>query len=85
MQNVKLRLDEWRDAERGRDGLALGSAEWQEAEEGVRRAAKVFHAELAQVSVGYAEAALHHRNPWSSQLDRLTAGAGDPVAVAETR
>ena len=41
VQNVKLRLDTWRDAEPRLDGLALGSSEWKEAEEDVRHASKV--------------------------------------------
>ena len=82
LQNVKLRLDAWRDAERRRGGLALGSPEWQEAEEDVRSAAKVFHAEVAQVSVRYAEEELQDRHPWSARLDRRTSGAGDSVADA---
>lgn len=82
MQNVKLRLDDWREAERLRDALALGSSEWQEAEEEVRSAAKAFHAELAQASVRYAEEEFQDRNRWSAQLDRRTSGAGDLVADA---
>ena len=82
MQNVKLRLDAWRDAERRRDGLALGSSAWLEAEDDVRRAAKVFHAEVAQVSARYAEEEYQARNPWSAQLDRRMSGADDSVGVA---
>jgi hypothetical protein len=74
MQNVKLRLDAWRDAERRRDGLAIGSSEWQEAEEEVRSAAKVFLAEVAQASVRYAETDFQDRN--------RTFGAGRWVADA---
>ena len=81
LQNVKRRLDAWREAERRRDALALDSSEWQEAEEEVRSAAKAFHAELAQASVTYAEEEFHNRNRWSPQLDPRSAGAGDPVAV----
>jgi hypothetical protein len=82
MQNVKLRLDAWRDAERRRDGLALDSSEWQAAEEDVRSAAKVFHAEVAQASARYVENEFRDRNPWSVHLDRRTSGAGDPVREA---
>jgi hypothetical protein len=82
LQNVKLRLEAWRDAERRRDALPLGGSEWQEAEEEVRSAAKVFHAELAQASVRYAEEEFRDRNPWSAQLDRRTSRAGDAVADA---
>lgn len=82
MQNAKLRLDAWREAERRRDALALGSSEWQEAEEDVRSAAKVFHAEVAQASVRYAEEEFQDRNPWPAQLDRRTSGAGGSVADA---
>lgn len=74
VHNVKLRLDAWREAERHRDGLALGSPEWAEADEQVRTAAKMFHAELAQVSVRYAEEALQARDRWFSTLDRRTSG-----------
>lgn len=78
MQNVKLRLDTWRDAERRLDGLALGSSEWQEAEDDVRRARKVFHAEVAQASARYAEVEFQGRNlGWSAQLDRRTSEAAD--------
>ncbi len=78
MQNVKLRLDAWRDAERRRDGLVVGSSEWQEADEEVRGAEKAFHAELAQTSARYAEAEFQDSNPaWSAHLDRLTSGARD--------
>jgi hypothetical protein len=73
MQNVKLRLDAWRDAERRCNGLAVDSSEWQAAEEDVRSAAKVFHAEVAQVSAQYAEAEFQDRNPWSAHLDRAPA------------
>ena len=79
VQNVKLRLDAWREAERHRDGLALGSPEWGEADEQVRTAAKVFHAELAQVSARYAEAEFQERSRWFSTLDRRTSGR---IAVA---
>jgi hypothetical protein len=82
VQNVKLRLDAWRDAERRRDGLVLGSPERQEAEEDARSAAKAFHAEVAQASARYAEEAFRDRNPWSAQLDRRTSGAGGSVAEA---
>ena len=81
-QDVKLRLDAWRDAERRRDGLVTGSPEWQDAEEDVRSAAKVFHAELAQVSVRYAEEEFQARNPLSARLARRTSGAGNAVADA---
>lgn len=82
MQNVQLRLEAWREAERRRDALALGGSEWQDAEEEVRSAAKAFHAELAQASVRYAEEEFQERNPWSAQLDRRTSRAGDSVADA---
>lgn len=82
MQNVKLRLDAWRDAERRRDALAVGSSEWQEAEEDVRSAAKVFHAEVAQATVRYAEAEFWDRNPRSAQSVRSTSGAGGSLADA---
>ena len=80
MQNVKFRLDAWRDAERRRDGLAPGSPEWHEAEEDVRSAAKVFHAEETQESVRYAEEEFQDRKPWSARLDRRISGAGDSMA-----
>lgn len=80
MENVKLRLDEWRDAERRRDGLVLGSAEWQDAEEEAQRAATVFHAEVAQASVRYAETELRDRHAWEKELGPRSPGAGDPVA-----
>ncbi len=70
VQNVRLRLDAWREAERRRDGLALGSPEWQAAEEDVRSAAKLFHAEVAQVSVRYAEEEFQDRSPWLSATPR---------------
>ena len=55
MHNVKPRLDDWRDAERRRDGLAPGTSDWQAAEEDVRGAATVYQAEVAQESARYAE------------------------------
>ena len=73
MQNVKLQLDAWRVAERRRDVLALDSPEWEEAEEDVRSAAKVFHAELAQVSARYVEDEYRGRSPSSALLDRVLA------------
>lgn len=54
MDNVKFRLEAWRRAERRRDRLPPGSAEWQEAEDEVRAAQTAYHAELAQVSARYA-------------------------------
>ena len=78
MEDVKTRLDAWRDAERRRDGLAPGSAEWQDAENEARRADKAFHAELAQASARYAEAELQGPNwGWTARVDRLTQRAGD--------
>jgi hypothetical protein len=78
MQNVKVRLDAWREAEHRRDGLVLGSAERQEAEEQVRTAEKAFHAELAQTSARYAEQEFRSSNlGWSAQLDRRTSVARD--------
>jgi hypothetical protein len=70
VQNVKLRLDAWRDAEHRRDGRALGSPGWQEADEEVRSAAEIVHAEVAQASARYLESELQDRNPWAVQLDR---------------
>lgn len=78
MQNVKLRLDAWRDAERRRDALERGSSEWQEADEEVRRAEKVFHAEFAQASARYAEEESETRNPrLFLQVGRRTSSAGN--------
>lgn len=78
MQNVKMRLDAWRDAQHRRDGLALGSSEWQEAQDEVRSAEKAFHAELAQASARYAEAEFQGPNRgWSAQLDPRTSRAAD--------
>ena len=68
MQDVKSRLDAWRDAEHRRDGLPLGSSEWRQAEEDVARAAKVFHAEEAQEYARYAVDAFEERNPWPTLL-----------------
>ena len=79
MQNVKLLLDSWRDAERRRDGLAKGSPEWQEADEDARSAAKLFHAEVAQASARHAEEDYQNRRPWSLQADRRTSPVGGPV------
>jgi hypothetical protein len=78
VQNVKSRLDAWRDAERRRDGLALGSPVRQAAEEEVRIADKTFHAELAQASAQYAEQEFRSSRPgWSAHLDRRISGAVD--------
>lgn len=78
MQNVKLRLDAWRDAEHRRDRLAPGSSEWQDAEDEVRSAEKAFHAEFAQASARYAEAEFQGLNRgWSAQVDPGTSRAAD--------
>jgi hypothetical protein len=70
MENVKLRLDAWRDAQHRRDRLAPGSSEWLGAEDEVRSAATAFHAELAQVTARYAEAEFQRPNPrWSGGAD----------------
>lgn len=76
MQNVRLRLDAWREAERRRDSLALGSPEWLEAEADCRSAAKHFHAEVAQVTARYAEAELRDRSSWWVLRDRRSADRG---------
>ncbi len=78
MQNVKLRLEAWRDALHRRDRLAPGSSVWQDAEAEVRSAETAFHAELAQVSARYAEAEFQEPNPgWSARVDRLIQRAGE--------
>ena len=82
MQNVKLRLEAWRDAERRRDGLPLDTAAWQEAEEDTRRTAKLFHAEVAQASARYAEEDFQDRSPWSLQLDQRASPVNQPAAEA---
>jgi len=76
MQNVKLRLDEWRDAERRRDGHARGTPEWQQANGEVRIAETAFHAEVAQMSVRYAEAEYQDGNHWSTPPELRTPGFG---------
>lgn len=73
MRNVQLLLDAWREAERRRDGLALDSPGWEEAEEEARSAAKVFHAEVAQASARYVEKEYRSGNPWSAPLERVLA------------
>ena len=80
MQNVKSRLDAWRDAERRRDRLVPGSSEWHEAAADAETAAKMFRAELAQASVRYAEDALQARDPRLAQLGRQGSGAGESLA-----
>jgi len=70
LQNVRLRLDAWREAERRLDVLALDSREREEAEQDVRSAAMVFHAEVAQVSARYVENEYRYRHPSSGQLER---------------
>lgn len=78
VQNVRMRLEAWRQAEHRRDSLALGSSERQEAEEQVRTAEKAFHAELAQASARYAEEEFRDpRRGWSAQLGRRTSVAKD--------
>lgn len=78
MQNVKMRLDAWREAERHRDTLAVVGSEWEEAEEAVRTAEKAYRAELAQASVRYAEEHFQDTSPrWSPELDRRMSGARD--------
>jgi len=81
LQNVKLRLEAWRDAEHRRDGFALGSTEWQEGEAEVRSAARAYHAEVARMSARYAEAEFQDRNPWAAHLDRFASGADDLVVA----
>lgn len=78
MQNVKLRLDAWREAERHRDALASAGTGSEEAEEEVRTAEKAYRAELAQASVRYAEEEFQdHNRGWSSELDRRMSRARD--------
>lgn len=71
-QTVKLRLDAWREAERRRVAAAsLGASEREAAEEEARTAEKAFHAELAQASARYAEAAYPDRDRgWAEQMSR---------------
>ena len=82
MQNVQLRLEAWRDAERRRDALALGSSEWQEAEEDARSAAKAFRAGRAQALARHAEEEFSDRHSSSAQVDRRISRASDLVAGA---
>jgi hypothetical protein len=70
LQNVRLRLDAWREAERRRDVLALDSPDRVEAEQDVRTAATLFHAEVAQVSARYVENEYRYRHPSSGQSER---------------
>lgn len=78
MNDVKLRLDAWRNAERRRDGLDAASTEWRGADDEVRTANKAFHAELAQASARYTVAELRGPQPgWFTRLDRLTQVAAD--------
>lgn len=75
-RSVKAALDAWRDAVRRRDALAPGSADWPIADDDVRSASKVFHAELAQQSARYAEEAFESRS-WSTRLDLRGAPAAE--------
>lgn len=82
MEDVKLRLDAWRHAERRRDVLAVGTLEWRDAEEKARNAAKLFHAEVAQVSARYDEEDSQRRKPWTAPLDRRVTAEGNSMADA---
>lgn len=76
MQDVKLRLDAWRDALHRRDRLPPGSPGWQEADVEVRRAETAYRAEVAQVAARYSEA--EFRRPslgWSTGADPRTSSA----------
>jgi len=75
LQDVRTRLDAWRDAERRRDRLASNSIDWQEADEAVRDAAKAFHAEVAQASARYAEEEFQNEHGWSIRFERAVSGA----------
>lgn len=78
MSNVQQRLDEWRQAERHRDGLAAGSPEWQEADAEVRTAEKAYHAQVAQAFARRAEVEYQDRNRgWLKEPDRRTSESGE--------
>jgi hypothetical protein len=78
VENVNARLDAWRAAMRGLDGLVVGSPERQEAEAELERIAKAFHAEEAQAFVRYAEEAYQGWNrPGFAQLGRRVLRADD--------
>jgi hypothetical protein len=75
LQDVRTRLEAWRDAERRRDSFATDSIDWREADEEVREAAKAFHAEVAQASARYAEEEFQNENGWSVRFERAASGA----------
>lgn len=78
MENVKARLDAWRDAMRRLDGLVVGTPERHEAEAELERVAKMFHAEEAQAFVRYAEEADRGwSRPGFAQLGRRVLRADD--------
>jgi hypothetical protein len=81
LQNVRLRLDAWRDAERRRDKLASDSIDWQEADGEVHEAAKAFHAEVAQASARYAENEFQYQNAWSFQFERAASRASSRIGA----
>ena len=68
-QNMTERLAEWRQAERLRDGLPVGSAEWQLAVSEIHRAHSAYRAEVAQAAAQHRELDLAaHHYPWSPAL-----------------
>ena len=73
MQDVKLRLDAWRDALHRRDRLPPGSPGWQETDVEVRRAETAYRAEVAQVAARYSEAAFQrHKARFSGSVASAT-------------
>ena len=68
-QNMTERLAEWRRAERLRDGLPVGSAEWQLAVSEIHRARSAYRAEVAQAAAQHRELDLaDHQYRWSPAL-----------------
>lgn len=74
MLRTAVHLEEWRSAERRRDALPTGSPAWQVADDDVRRAQKLYGAEVSQAAAHYAELAFVPRD---SSLSRWLAGFDD--------
>jgi hypothetical protein len=64
MHQVAVRLDEWRQAERTRDALTIGCAQWRAADDVVRSAQMRYRAESSQVTAYYRVSAIDIPDPW---------------------
>ncbi len=82
-QDMTERLAEWRRAERQRDGLPIGSADWQLAVDEIDRAHSAYRAEVAQAAAQHRELDLAaHQTPWSLQALGLSPASSSPAQPA---